>query len=175
MQQRVMIAMALACDPILLLADEPTSALDVTTQAQILDLIQRLAKDRGMATILITHDLGVAASVNDRTLIMYAGEAVEFGDTVEVFSAPAMPYTEALLASVPSPGQLEGGERLTSIGGTLPDLSSTAVGCRFAARCVHMREICATHHPELTPRGAGAHLARCFSTEVNGWREPPRS
>jgi peptide/nickel transport system ATP-binding protein/oligopeptide transport system ATP-binding protein len=133
MRQRVMIAMALSCGPRLLIADEPTTALDVTIQAQILDLLADLRERRGMAVLLITHDLGVVAEVCDRVLIMYAGQVVETGSVHEIFADPRHPYTKGLLESLPSLEQP--GRRLKAIPGTVPDSIDWPIGCRFEQRC----------------------------------------
>jgi peptide/nickel transport system ATP-binding protein len=134
MRQRAMIAMALACRPRLLIADEPTTALDVTTQAQILDLLQDLQQEFGMAIMLITHDLGVAAQVADEVAVMYLGEVVEQGPASAVLSRPKHPYTQALVRSVPRLGQ-QGAERLVAVRGTVPPPYERPAGCRFHPRC----------------------------------------
>jgi oligopeptide transport system ATP-binding protein len=167
MRQRVMIAMALSCDPKLLIADEPTTALDVTIQAQILDLIGRLREQLGMAVILITHDLGVAAGTCDRINVMYAGRIVESGPVDDLFERSRMPYTHGLLASMPRLDH-EIGSLLHTIEGAPPDLIETADRCRFAPRCEFAREVCIAEEPPLTARGAG-HSARCWGTEPGGW------
>jgi oligopeptide/dipeptide ABC transporter ATP-binding protein len=174
MRQRVMIAMALSCEPDLLVADEPTTALDVTIQAQILELLASLRERRGMAVVLITHDLGVVAEVCDRVVVMYAGEVVETGSVYEIFEAPAHPYTRALLASLPSvdhPGQ-----RLVSIPGTVPNPTNWPEGCRFLDRCGHARPECEEQQP-LRPLGSEGRAARCWRAPVSeaepepsGWR-----
>jgi oligopeptide transport system ATP-binding protein len=140
MRQRVMIAMALIAGPELLIADEPTTALDVTVQAQILELIKQRQRDLGMAVVLITHDLGVIAGACDRVLVMYAGQIVEAADTGALFARPRHPYTEALLAAMPSAHQP--GSELYTIPGMPPDLSSPAPGCPFAPRCAHAQDAC---------------------------------
>ena len=150
MRQRVMIAMALLCDPALILADEPTTALDVTIQAQILELLREQQERHGMALLLITHDLGVVAGMADRVNVMYAGRLVESGSTRELFRAPLHPYTQGLLASVPSLAH-DPGERLFSIEGVPPDLSALPAGCAFAARCEQRLERCTDERPELQP------------------------
>ncbi len=140
MRQRVMIAMALSCAPKLLIADEPTTALDVTIQAQILELVAELRRNRGMAVLLITHDLGVVAEVCDRVVVMYAGQVVERGSVQEIFSEPRHPYTRGLLRSLPS---LEDrGRRLETIQGTVPPPTDWPTGCRFQARCLLAEERC---------------------------------
>jgi oligopeptide transport system ATP-binding protein len=155
MRQRVMIAMALLCDPALLIADEPTTALDVTIQAQILELLDGLRRERGMAIVLVTHDLGVVAGVCDRVLVMYAGRIVEEGPTRELFARPLHPYTKALLASVPrldSAGQ----GRLTSIEGLPPRLDRGPFdACTFAPRCPKVHDACRAGEPPLTDAGPG--------------------
>ena len=134
MRQRVMIAIALSCNPQMLIADEPTTALDVTIQAQVLDLMKGLATEFRTATLLITHDLGVVAGTCDRVCVMYAGRIVETAPTAAIFKTPAHPYTQALLAAVPRPDQ-QRGERLAAIGGQPPNLVNLPPGCPFAPRC----------------------------------------
>jgi oligopeptide/dipeptide ABC transporter ATP-binding protein len=154
MRQRVMIAIALSCNPKLLIADEPTTALDVTIQAQILDLLDELRREHEMAMILITHDMGVVAETADDIAVMYAGQIVEYTDSLELFDHPEHPYTEALLGALP---RLEGDEqqiregRLTSIPGRPPDLINPPQACRFAARCpyAHFEDSCSVVPPEL--------------------------
>jgi oligopeptide transport system ATP-binding protein len=152
MRQRVMIAMALACDPDLLIADEPTTALDVTIQAQILDLLQNLRRQRDMAVILITHDMGVVAGLCDRVMVMYSGRVVEANDTTSLFAAPAHPYTEALLRSIP---RLDGDPNLEleAIPGTPPKLDRLPQGCPFAPRCRYREARCESQVPALTRNG----------------------
>jgi peptide/nickel transport system ATP-binding protein len=163
LRQRVMIAIALACEPKLLIADEPTTALDVTIQAQILDLIDDLRSRLRMAVILITHDMGVIASRADRVLVMYAGKIVEGAGTVEVFTHMRHPYSEALLASVPKLDQ-DSSIRLVSIPGLPPDLSQTITNCRFSPRCRYAQDDCLASEPPLERAGNSAvgHLAACF-------------
>ena len=168
MRQRVMIAMALSCDPKLLIADEPTTALDVTIQAQILDLIRRLREQLGMAVILITHDLGVAAGTCDRINVMYAGRIVESGPVDDLFERPEMPYTRGLLASMPRLDH-EVGTLLHTIEGAPPELVDASDRCRFEPRCAFARPECVQHEPSLTQRSSPAHLARCWGTEAGGW------
>jgi peptide/nickel transport system ATP-binding protein len=164
MRQRVMIAIALSCNPRLLIADEPTTALDVTIQAQILDLLDELRTEHDMAMILITHDMGVVAETADDIAVMYAGQIVEYTNSLELFDHPEHPYTEALLGALP---QLEGDEqeiregRLTSIPGRPPDLINPPEACRFAARCpyAHYEDSCTVHEPELREIRSG-HLIR---------------
>ncbi|HUG47362.1 MAG TPA: ABC transporter ATP-binding protein [Candidatus Limnocylindria bacterium] len=170
MRQRVMIAMALSCDPKLLIADEPTTALDVTIQAQILDLMRRLRDQLGMAMILITHDLGVAAGTCDRINVMYAGRIVETGPVDTVFEQPRMPYSWGLLESMPRLDHVAG-SLLATIEGAPPELTDTTERCRFAPRCSYVRDVCREREPVLSPRGSSIHLARCFGTEPDGWIE----
>ncbi|MEY2967582.1 MAG: hypothetical protein RIQ64_209 [Actinomycetota bacterium] len=160
MRQRVMIAMAIACDPKLLFADEPTTALDVTVQAQILELISDLRRKLNMAMVIITHDLGVVANHTDRVAVMYAGELVELADTKDLFARPRMPYTEALMNSIPRLDR-QPGARLPSIAGSTPDPTMERTSCGFAARCQYATDKCRNEHPELTDDGNG-HLYRCF-------------
>jgi len=160
MRQRVMIAMAIACEPRLLFADEPTTALDVTVQAQILELISDLRRQLNMSMVIITHDLGVVANHTDRVAVMYAGELVELADTKELFSRPRMPYTEALMNSIPRLDR-EPGSRLPSIAGFTPDPTTERTSCGFASRCKYATDKCRNEHPELTDDGNG-HLYRCF-------------
>ncbi|MFC4948204.1 ABC transporter ATP-binding protein [Pseudonocardia sp. GCM10023141] len=148
MRQRVMIAMALACDPKLLIADEPTTALDVTIQAQILDLMRRLRDELGMAMLLITHDLGVVAEMADDVAVMYGGRIVERGPVAEVFRRPQHPYTEALLRSIPVLG-MNRQEPLKVIPGMVPSPRRWPVGCRFAARCDYAHDRCLAEYPPL--------------------------
>ena len=168
MRQRVMIAIALACDPMLLLADEPTTALDVTIQAQILELIRSLSSEFGTAVILITHDLGIAAGMCDRINVMYAGRIVETGKVDDIFEQPQMPYSWGLLDSLPRLDE-EKGARLRTIEGLPPDLINPGPECRFSPRCHYARDICREREPELSPRQEEGHLARCFGTEEGGW------
>jgi peptide/nickel transport system ATP-binding protein len=163
MRQRVAIAIALACEPKLLIADEPTTALDVTVQAGILDLLQREQRARSMTTILITHDLGVVAGRCDEVAVMYAGKIVERAATAELFSSMRMPYTRALLDSIPKLDQ-PAHQRLNSIGGRPPQLIEPPSGCRFAPRCSKAEEQCRTHEPALqqAANGNGAHLFACW-------------
>ncbi len=163
MAQRVMIAMALACVPELLIADEPTTALDVTIQAQILDLMRDLGSKMGTSVILITHDLGVIAEMAERVAVMYAGEIVEQAEVNELFERPLHPYTQGLIGSIPILGQLK--ERLDVIPGSVPNLVNLPSGCRFAPRCVAREKfglkICAETKPDLVETAPG-HLARCW-------------
>ena len=154
LRQRVMIAMALACEPKLLIADEPTTALDVTIQAQILDLIDELRQRLAMAVVLITHDMGVIAGRTDRVVVMYAGKVAEEAETGELFNRMRHPYSEALLASVPKLDQRRD-ERLLSIPGLPPDLSQTITSCRFAPRCQYATDQCRDEEPPLDRRRSG--------------------
>src|SRR5215467_9521922 len=160
LRQRVMIAMALACEPKLLIADEPTTALDVTIQAQILALLDDLRSRLGMAMLLITHDMGVIAGHADRVNVMYAGRLVEESETGELFQHMHHPYTQALLASIPRLSQ-DNTRRLYSIPGTPPDLSNPPGGCRFAARCAYVTQRCRDTEPELTGLSR-AHVFACW-------------
>jgi len=160
MRQRVMIAMALACQPDLLLADEPTTALDVTVQAQILALLAELQRERRMAMIFITHNLGVVAAIADRVAVMYAGEMVEMASVETLFAAPTHPYTEALLRSIPRLDR--DGADLAAIPGQVPPIDRMPGGCRFAPRCPYREAACETVVPVLAPLGGDpAHLVRC--------------
>jgi peptide/nickel transport system ATP-binding protein len=162
MRQRVMIAIALACDPKLLIADEPTTALDVTIQAQILGLMQDLKRRVGAAIVLITHDLGVVAEVAERVIVMYAGHKVEEAPVAALFGAPMHPYTQGLLGAVPKLGSsLTGAEsRLAEIPGQVPDLRQRIVGCVFAGRCALATELCRAVAPALEAKALG-HFAAC--------------
>ena len=166
MRQRVMIAMALACDPALLIADEPTTALDVTIQAQILDLLKRLQAERGMAVMLITHDLGVVAESCDTVVVMYAGRVVERAPVRELFSRPAHPYTAGLLRSIPSlqvaTGEAGSRRRLQAIPGMVPSLRKLPSGCAFRDRCDRALDVCARVVPPLEPKRDGQ-LAACHN------------
>jgi peptide/nickel transport system ATP-binding protein len=159
MRQRVMIAMALACRPELVIADEPTTALDVTIQAQILELLDRLKEETRMGLILITHNLGIVAERAHRTAIMYAGQIVEMAETSELFSNPRHPYTQGLLASLPE--FAEPGQKLATISGSVPDLKTELSGCPFRERCPICDQACATHKPGMNEAGKG-HAVRCL-------------
>ncbi|HUQ62833.1 MAG TPA: ABC transporter ATP-binding protein [Acidimicrobiales bacterium] len=168
MRQRAMIAMAIANDPQILIADEPTTALDVTTQAQVLEVLQRVRERTGSAMIIITHDLGVVAGVADRILVMYAGRIVESGTVDDVFHRPSHPYTLGLLASLPRLDR-EGGRRLPRIAGQPPSLVDVPSGCSFHPRCpfAKLPEPCSADDPQLLPTVTANHLSAChFSDEV---------
>jgi len=167
MRQRVMIAMALACGPQVLIADEPTTALDVTIQAQVLKLMLELKERTGAAVILITHDLGVVAETCQRVLVMYAGRKVEEAPVLELFDRPAHPYTRGLLASIARGKRGNRRRRLAEIPGIVPSLWEPIVGCAFAPRCPLVRDRCRIEAPELriVPGGSTAHTAACFAAE----------
>jgi oligopeptide/dipeptide ABC transporter ATP-binding protein len=158
MAQRVMIGMGVACAPALLIADEPTTALDVTIQAQVLSLIRRLARELGMAVLLVSHDLGIVSQMCHRVIVMYAGRIVEEASIATVFRAPAHPYTKALIACLPG---LDDGSRLGAIPGVMPGLQALPSGCRFHPRCGVAEPRCATEVPALRPAGADHHVAAC--------------
>ena len=158
LQQRVVIAMALACEPALLIADEPTTALDVTIQLQILELLERLQRERGMSILLITHDLGVVAETCHRVLVMYAGRVVESADTAGLFDAPSHPYTQSLLQSVPRRDTRRGD--LASIPGRVPELNALPPGCPFHPRCPRAMQVCREREPPLATVASG-HRSRC--------------
>jgi oligopeptide transport system ATP-binding protein len=164
MRQRVMIAMALLCNPKVLIADEPSTALDVTIQAQILELMKELQERHGTAILLITHDLGVVAGMSDRVNVMYAGRIVETADTAPLFDAPCHPYTQGLLGSIPD---LTGvaGEDLYSIPGQPPDLAELPPGCAFAPRCERARDECTAAVP-ATLEPAADRLSACLDAEL---------
>jgi peptide/nickel transport system ATP-binding protein len=166
MRQRVMIAMALSCNPRLLIADEPTTALDVTIQAQILDLLQELKERLGMAILLITHAMGVVAEMAQRVVVMYAGHVVEEAPVKELFARPLHPYTQGLIRSIPRIDRTrEGRVRLEMIPGTVPKLIEPGEGCRFAARCRHVTDACKTATPLLRERSPG-HKVACILGEL---------
>jgi len=162
LRQRVMIAMALMCGPDLIIADEPTTALDVTIQAQILHLLAELQREFDMGLVLITHDLGVVARVADRIAVMYAGEIVETGTSLQIFDAPTHPYTQGLLACIPVPGKTERGAPLGSIPGIVPSLVGPMTGCHFAGRCRHVTEACRTRDITLSDASEPGHVYRCL-------------
>jgi peptide/nickel transport system ATP-binding protein/oligopeptide transport system ATP-binding protein len=163
MRQRVMIAMALACKPKLLIADEPTTALDVTVQAQILDLLRELQAETGMSIILITHDLGVVAEMADEVAVMYAGKVVERAEAADLFASPQHPYTLGLLGSVPRLDEER--ERLLAIEGAVPPPFALPKGCRFHPRCPFAIQACTTHQPKLEEVAPG-HRAACLRAPV---------
>ena len=169
MRQRVMIAMALACEPRLLIADEPTTALDVTIQAQILELLRELQQKTGTAIVLITHDLGVVAEMAERVVVMYAGRKVEEASVFELFARPRHPYTRGLLQSIPKlrAGNGRGAAervRLAEIAGTVPSLSEPIVGCAFAPRCRYATARCSSESPPLEAKGID-HVAACWESD----------
>ncbi len=166
MRQRVMIAMALACDPELLIADEPTTALDVTIQAQILDLLHGLQARLGMAILIITHDLGVIAEVADEVIVMYAGKIVESAPVAQLFADPQHPYTIGLLGSIPRLGEYR--ERLATIEGTVPSPANQPKGCRFSPRCPFADARCVAEPPELRTLGSG-HQVACWKAPVEAF------
>ena len=171
MRQRVMIAIALACGPTLLFADEPTTALDVTVQAQILDLLGQQRRDRNMSLVLVTHDLGVVAAHTDEIAVMYAGRIVEQAPTKVLFADMKMPYTEALMRSIPKL-DLPSHSRLEAIGGRPPDLVDPPRGCRFAPRCPYAQPRCLAEEPPLTEIGSSGHFYRCwFPVGSDVWQE----
>lgn len=173
MRQRVMIAIALACNPQLLIADEPTTALDVTIQAQLLDLLGRLREKTGMSVILVTHDLGVVASFAKRVQVMYAGEIVERGTVQDIFKNPRHPYTWALLSSMPGRAK-ESKSELYALRGTPPDLRRQIQGCPFADRCQYCMPVCRKGHPEEREVSQG-HSAACWLLhEMAPQVEPPK-
>lgn len=161
MRQRVMIAIALACNPQLLIADEPTTALDVTIQAQVLELMKGLSQEFGTAVMLITHDLGVVAGTCQHVNVMYAGNIVESAPVKQIFDTPAHPYTVGLLQSIPRLDEGRG-SRLTPIAGQPPDLVNAPVGCPYAARCPKVQPRCRQEKPVLKPVGRGEQIAACF-------------
>ena len=164
MRQRVMIAMALSCEPELLIADEPTTALDVTIQAQILELIKKLKKETGTSVILITHDLGVVAGMTDHVIVMYAGKVFEQAKTSELFARPGNPYTKGLLRSVPDPTSEQG--KLYQIPGSPPDVAHLQPGCPFAPRCERAEELCRREFPPFIALTNDHHSLCHFANEV---------
>jgi oligopeptide/dipeptide ABC transporter ATP-binding protein len=172
MRQRVMIAIALACAPRLVMADEPTTGLDVTVQAQILDLLGELQRERHMAVILVTHDLGVVASRADDIVVMYAGRIVERAPTHTLFADTRMPYTQALMDSIPRLAD-PSGVRLHAIAGRPPDLIHPPPGCKFAPRCPYAQEKCRQSEPPLRTAGSPDHLFACWFPLVNGVSTAP--
>ena len=166
MRQRVMIAMALACDPRLLIADEPTTALDVTIQAQILDLMLKLKEKTGAAIMLITHDLGVVAEMAQRVVVMYAGRKVEEAPVAALFAQPRHPYTQGLINSIPHLGAtgVNGRKRLQEIPGMVPSMRETIAGCIFAPRCAHATDRCRREYPPLETKSTG-HLVACWEAD----------
>ena len=168
MRQRVMMAIAIACGPPLVIADEPTTALDVTVQAQILDLLREMKREFELSLLLITHDLGVIAETADRVAVMYAGRIVEQGPVREIFRNPKHPYTRGLLASIPG-GQA--GSRLVAIEGTVPNLAHLPPGCSFAPRCGARMPVCESAFPDVTDL-SGEHLVRCYLHQSPGTTSP---
>ncbi|HET7868466.1 MAG TPA: ABC transporter ATP-binding protein [Burkholderiaceae bacterium] len=166
MRQRVVIALALAADPKLIVADEPTTALDVSVQAQILALLKRLCKQQGAAVMLVTHDMGVIAETCNRVAVMYAGKVVEIGPVLDVVHAPAHPYTVGLMGAIPS--MKEDRERLLQIEGAMPRLTAIPPGCAFNPRCTRVMDRCRTERPEL--REAGATRAACWLHDMSSVR-----
>ncbi|MEO1492360.1 MAG: ABC transporter ATP-binding protein [Pseudomonadota bacterium] len=169
MRQRVMIAIALACDPKVLIADEPTTALDVTIQAQILELIKKLRQELGMAIIWITHDLGVVAGIADRVLVMYGGQIVEHAPVSELYANPQHPYTRALLETLPSMDE-DRTERLASISGQPPSLTKPLTSCPFAPRCAHAMAGCLVENPALVSVGENHDVACLWDPATGGVR-----
>ncbi len=164
MRQRIMIAMAMVCNPKLLIADEPTTALDVTIQAQILSLMGGLKAENRMSLLLITHDLGVVAQMANRVVVMYAGQVVEEAAVMDLFDNPFHPYTQGLLQSMPRLGDQQDGQRLNEIAGTVPPLTELINGCKFAGRCPHAFDLCRQEQPQLVKVENGSQ-ARCWLSE----------
>jgi oligopeptide/dipeptide ABC transporter ATP-binding protein len=171
MRQRVMIAMALSCNPELLIADEPTTALDVTIQAQVLDLIRKLQRELGASMILITHDLGVVAETCDDVAVMYAGKIVEYGSVEDIFYRPKHQYTKGLLNSIPHFETGHRRERLETIKGLVPSMFHLPKGCRFSERCPAVQDDCRAAQPELKPFG-GKHFAACIHPVQEEVKQP---
>lgn len=169
MRQRIVIAMALICEPDLLIADEPTTALDVTIQAQIMELFKEIQEKTGVSIILVTHDLGVVARVADRVAVMYGGKIIETGDKDDIFYHPQHPYTIGLLQSVPRLDMKEG--ILQPIDGTPPDLFAPPQGCPFTARCAHAMQVCANVHP-VTSYLSESHQVECWLQDARAKRQP---
>jgi peptide/nickel transport system ATP-binding protein len=161
LRQRVMIAMALMCEPSLIIADEPTTALDVTIQAQILHLMAQLQREMRMGLILITHDLGIVARIATRVIVMYAGQVVEAGPVEQIFRSPLHPYTRGLLACVPVPGRTRRGTPLGTIPGMVPSLIGRMEGCHFATRCPLVQDACRAAPITLEPLDTPVHTVRC--------------
>ena len=170
LRQRVMIAMALMCEPELIIADEPTTALDVTIQAQILRLLMDLQKEMGMALIFITHDLGVVARIADKVAVMYAGQLVETGDAKEIFEAPSHPYTRGLINCIPLPGKTARGSKLGTIPGIVPSLIGDVTGCIFRTRCAYASDACRSDIPRHVS-GDGTHAFRCVDDKGFAYKE----
>jgi oligopeptide transport system ATP-binding protein len=170
MRQRVVIAIAIACTPKIIIADEPTTALDVTVQAQIVDLFRRLREDLGVAVIWITHDLGVVAGLADRMMVMYAGFIVEEAPVKAIYGDPRHPYTMGLLGSLPRLDEIRE-QKLQSIEGLPPDLIALPDGCPFAARCAYVLEKCRTERPQLEPVGP-RHRVACWVDVTQTQGEP---
>jgi peptide/nickel transport system ATP-binding protein len=170
LRQRVMIAMALMCGPELIIADEPTTALDVTIQAQILHLLADLQKEFNMGLILITHDLGVVARVADRIAVMYAGQIVETGTSLQIFDQPTHPYTQGLLECIPIPGKTQRGAPLGSIPGIVPSLVGEMEGCHFAGRCRYTTAACRRGHIDMQDAGGAEHVYRCVLSPQDSHR-----
>ncbi len=167
MSQRVMVAIAIACNPLLLIADEPTTALDVTVQAQMLELLLQLQKERNMALMLITHDLSVVAQTAHRVVVMYAGQVVETGTVPEIFDAPKHPYTQALLAALPEHNL--GRNRLQTIPGVVPGMYDRPTGCLLNPRCQYATDVCSAQRPSLQATGKTGDSVRChFPLDTNG-------
>lgn len=163
MCQRVVIAIAIACNPSILIADEPTTALDVTVQAQVLELLKQLQRDVGMAMIFITHDLAVVAEIADRVVVMYAGCKVEKATVDDLFETPLHPYTAGLIGATPIPGSVRA-ERLADIPGMVPSLNELPAGCAFAPRCGRKLERCSRERPVLSEIG-GSRWVACFAAQ----------